>query len=116
MSMNVKEVLEFVKDKTIQQVFICILIGVFGFFAGVKSVEPCVKEVVCKDIQKDNNILTEQLSKERIVCQNEKMEALQDLRLTLNANCAGRVEQALQDCEFDPDLHCAICVARGICQ
>ena len=116
MSMNVKEVLEFVKDKTIQQVFICILIGVFGFFAGVKSVEPCVKKVVCEDIQNDNDVLTAQLSKERIVCQNEKMEALQDLRLTLNANCAGRVEQALHDCEFDQDLHCGICVARGICK
>ena len=116
MSINIKEVLEFVKDKTIQQVFICILIGVFGFFAGVKSVEPCVKEVVCEDIQNDNDILTKQLSKERLRCQEEKMTALQDLRLDLNANCAGRVEKALQDCDFDQELHCGICVARGICQ
>ena len=116
MSINIKEVLEFVKDKTIQQVFICILIGIFGFFAGVKSVKPCVKEIVCEDIIKDNDVLTKQLADERIRCQDEKMDALKGLRLDLNANCAGRVEKALQDCEFEPELHCAICVARGICQ
>ena len=77
MSMNTKEVLEFVKDKTVQQVFVYILIGIFGFFAGTNSVEPCVKEVVCEDIQKDNDLLTSQLSKERLRCQEEKMQAVQ---------------------------------------
>ena len=116
MSIDIKEVLEFVKDKTVQQIFVYILIGVFGFFAGTNSVEPCVKEVVCEDIQKDNDKLTSQLTKERLRCQEEKLQALQDLRLDLNANCAGRVEKALQDCDFDQELHCGICVARGICQ
>tara|TARA_Y200000002_G_scaffold250650_1_gene207688 strand:- start:1353 stop:1703 length:351 start_codon:yes stop_codon:yes gene_type:complete len=116
MSINVKEVLEFVKDKTVQQIFVYVLIGIFGFFAGTKSVKPCIKDVVCEDIMKDNGKLTLQLSKERVRCQEEKTKALQDLRLDLNADCAGRVEKALQDCEFDQELHCGICVARGICQ
>ena len=116
MSINIKEILEYAKDKTIQQVLVCIVIAVSGFFIGVKSVDPCIKEVVCEDIIKDRDILTKQVADERIKCQDEKLEALKDLRLDLNANCATRVEKALNDCEFSIDLHCPICIARGACQ
>jgi len=49
-------------------------------------------------------------------CQIEKQTEMKLLTEDLNQNCAERVSDALIDCKFDEELHCPICMARGICK
>lgn len=113
---NLKEVLSLLKDKTVQTALAALAVAVFSFMGGRVTAPNCDKNEICKDISKDRDKLTGQLSKQRQKCSEEKTEALKQLRNDLNVECALDVEKALEGSEFDPEVHCAICVARGECK
>lgn len=113
---NIKEFAKLANNKTVQIVFGVLLFATLIFTAGRATVSVPVKEVMCKDYIDDNKILSEQLTSERISCESSKEVILKDLTQDLNASCADRVSKALESCEFSEDLHCSICVARGVCK
>jgi len=113
---NLKEILSLLKDKTVQTALVALSIAVFSFMGGRVTAPNCDKAEICKDISKDRDKLTLQLSKQRQECVKEKTAALKQLRSDLNVECALDVEKALEGSEFDPEVHCAICVARGECK
>ena len=113
---NIKEILSFLKDKTVQTALAALAIAIFSFVGGRVSVPNCDKDNICKDISRDRDSLSEQLAEARKNCRKKKDEALSNLRLELNADCAVKISSASAGSDFDPDVHCAICVARGECK
>jgi hypothetical protein len=113
---NFKEVTKYAQNQTVQIIFGSLLIAVMSFLGGRSSINIPPKSVVCSDIIKDNENLSLQLSEERISCEESKTSALKEFQHILDIQCAERVEKALEGCEFSEDLHCPICVARGVCK
>ena len=115
-SNNIKEFLTLIKDKTVQAALAAIAIAIFSFVGGRISVPNCDKDNICKDIAKDRDSLSAQLVESRKKCLKNKEDALTSLRLELNALCAEKISEAALGSDFDPNVHCAICVARGECE
>tara|TARA_B100001094_G_C18167778_1_gene793186 strand:+ start:921 stop:1277 length:357 start_codon:yes stop_codon:yes gene_type:complete len=115
-NINPDNILKLIKDKTFQKISIVFVLVLTSFFIGRVTVSECRQDVVCKDIIEDRNIITNQLEQQYVKCQEEKTEELKGLSTELNADCADRVNKALGSAEFDENIHCPICVARGICQ
>lgn len=115
-SNNIKEFLSLVKDKTVQAALAAMAIAIFSFMGGRVSVPDCDKNTICKDIAKDRDSLSGQLSEARKICRKKKDDALTSLRLELNAICAEKISEAAIGSDFDPNVHCAICTARGECE
>ena len=113
---SLKELLSLLKDKTIQAALGAIAIAIFSFVGGRVTASGCDKINICKDITRDRDNLSNQLSKARKKCIKNKEEALTSLRLELNALCAEKISEAASGSDFDPNIHCAICVARGECK
>jgi hypothetical protein len=113
---NIKEVAKYAQNQIVQIVFVGLLISSISFLGGRSSVDILPKAVVCHDIIKDNETLSLQLNEERISCEESKTSALKEFQQVLNIQCAERVEKALEGCEFSEDLHCPICIARGVCK
>ena len=113
---NIKEILSFLKDKTVQTALAALAIAIFSFAGGRVSVPNCDKENICKDVSRDRDALSLQLAAARKSCRKKKDEALSNLRIELNADCAAKISDASAGSDFDPDVHCAICVARGECK
>ena len=113
---NIKEILSLLKDKTVQAALAATSIAIFSFMGGRVSVPNCDIAGVCQDVTRDRDSLSLQLTKARKECRENKDKALSDLRLELNADCAHKISEASQGSEFDPDVHCAICIARGECK
>ena len=111
----VKEILSLLKDKTIQKALAVTVVAAISFVGGRFSVPNCNIEGVCQDISDDRDDLSEQLKKARKKCIESKTEALSSLRVELNADCAEKISEAASGSDFDPNVHCAICVARGEC-
>lgn len=113
---NAKEFLILLKDKTVQVFIGFLVIGALSFWAGRATAPLCIKSVVCEDISKDRDKLSEQLKTQRTECATERKKALQKLRQDLNAECALDIEEASDGSDFDPDIHCPICKIRGVCK
>ena len=113
---KIKEFLSLVKDKTVQTALVAMTIAIFSFVGGRISVPNCDIDGVCQDLTKDKKTLSDQLNKARKECREKKDTALADLRLELNAECAVKISDASVGSDFDPDVHCAICIARGECK
>lgn len=113
---NVKEFLSLLKDKTIQAALAALAISIFSFMGGRITASNCDKDTICKDIENDRDTVTEQLADSRTDCRKKKDNALVSLRLELNASCALKISDASEGSDFDPETHCAICVARGECK
>ena len=113
---NIKQILSFIKDKTVQTALAAMAIAIFSFMGGRVSAPNCDKSTICKDISRDRDNLSEQLAKSRKKCLKKKEEALTSLRLELNAICAENISEAASGSDFDPNIHCAICIARGECE
>jgi len=113
---NIKEFLSLLKDKTVQTALTAIVIAIFSFVGGRVTVPNCDIDGVCKDLTKDKQTLSSQLVKSRKECREKKDKALADLRLELNAECAEKISDASAGSDFDSDVHCAICIARGECK
>ena len=104
------------KNETTQKIFSILLIALCSFFIGRSSVNDCKKDVICKDIIADRDKLSKQLNEDKITCQDEKTEEMKDLALKLERECSYRLDKALDDCEFSEEIHCSICIARGVCK
>jgi hypothetical protein len=113
---KIKEFLSLLKDKTVQTALVAMAIAIFSFMGGRVSVPNCDIDGVCQDLTKDKKKLSKQLTEARQECRKKKDKALADLRVELNAICAGKISDASEGSEFDPDVHCAICIARGECK
>ena len=114
-SKNVKEVLSMLKDKTVQTALIALSIAVLSFMGGRVSVPGCDKATICHDISKDRDKLSRQLVEQRQECQDKKEKALSELRVDLDTDCALSISEATEGSDFDPEIHCPICSARGEC-
>ena len=114
-NINPNDILKLIKDKTFQKISIVFVLVLSSFFVGRISVPECRQDIVCKDIISDRDTIARQLEQQYIKCQKEKTEELKGLSVELNADCADRVNKALGSAEFDEDIHCPICVARGVC-
>ena len=114
--LSLRELLNVIKDKTFQKATAAILIIVASFGVGRLTAPECNQAEICGDIIKDRDELSSQLKQQYEKCQDEKVTALKELRLKLNASCALRVDEALAGCDFSDEIHCPICVARGVCQ
>ena len=114
--LSLKVLLKTIKDKTFQKVSAVLLIIVTSFGVGRLTAPECNQAEICGDIIKDRDELSSQLKQQYTKCQDEKVTALKELRLKLNASCALRVDEALEGCDFSDEIHCPICVARGVCQ
>ena len=113
---NSEDLLNIVKNNTYQKVFLLAFIAGLSFFVGRSSAPKCEQSVICADIIRDRDELSSQLSSQYKTCQIEKEKEMKSLTEDLNQLCAERVSDALLDCKFAEDLHCPICIARGICK
>lgn len=97
MLLNIKleSVLNLIKDKTFQKASALIVVVCCSFFAGRASSPECIQEIVCADIIRDKNTISQQLEKQYIKCQEEKVSELKNITQDLNASCAERVNDAL---------------------
>ena len=114
--LNLKDMLKVIKDKTFQKASAALLIIVASFGVGRLTAPGCNQAEICGDIIKDRDELSSQLEQQYLKCQDEKVDSLKDLRVELNASCAIRVDEALAGCDFSEEIHCPICIARGVCQ
>lgn len=114
-NIDADDFLKIIKDNTFQKIFIGIVLIVCSFFAGRATMPECKQSVICQDIIKDRDLLSAQIIQERSSCQDEKIKSLKDLTDSLNYDCALRVDEAIGHCEFSEDIHCPICIARGVC-
>ena len=115
-NIDAEDLLKIIKDNTVQKIFVGILIGVCAFFAGRATMPKCDQKTICNVIQKDKDELSKQLKKQKKECQKEKREALEDLADRLENDCIIRIDQAIDHCEFSEQIHCPICVSRGVCK
>tara|TARA_B000000557_G_C20803063_1_gene456456 strand:+ start:1716 stop:2075 length:360 start_codon:yes stop_codon:yes gene_type:complete len=115
-NIDAEDFLKIIKDTTFQRIITSIILIVCSFYAGRISIGDCTQDTICSDIINDKKTLSKQISDERIICQDEKMNALEELHFKLNKECALRVEKSLESCDFDENIHCPICVARGVCR
>lgn len=104
------------KNETSQKILVILIVSLSSFFIGRSSVEECNKEIICKDIISDRDVISSQLSQNRVQCQKEKTQEMKDLTLDLERQCSYRLDKALDDCSFSEDIHCPICVSRGVCK
>jgi len=114
-NLDTKNILTLIKDNTFQKITAVVFLCSLFFYLGRLSMPECRQDVVCHDIIKDRDLLSQQLVKERTSCQKEKVSDLKKLTEKLNTDCAMRVDNAIGHCEFSEDIHCPICVARGVC-
>ena len=113
---NLKEISKLAKNQTFQLIFAGILIAIMSFLGGKFSVDVPVKDVLCKDIIADNKKLSTQVSEERVSCELSKESVFKDMKQDFESLCADRVSTAIDSCDFNEDIHCPICVARGVCK
>ena len=113
--LEAEDFLKIIKDSTFQKIFAGLVLAFCAFFAGRATIPECKQSVICSDIIRDRDLLSDQLVDERNKCQTEKVKSLQELTSELNKVCTLRIDDAIGHCEFSEDLHCPICVARGVC-
>ena len=87
-----------------------------GFFTFKSCSEPCVREVVCKEIIRDRDKLSDQISGMREECLTEKAQLGKTLKDKFVTDCNDRVKKAIKNCDFSEEHHCPICKARGVCK
>ena len=118
--MNKEQIIEKVKEaalnKVVQIVGGILVSMVLGFASGRSSVSVPEKDVICFDYKEDIKRLSAQLDKARADCISEKRRLANKVRNEMEQICNDRVRDAVDDAEFNSDIHCPICVARGYCQ
>jgi len=116
-NIDAEDLLKIIKDNTVQKIFVGILIAVCAFFAGRATVsnQDCIVKDVCEDIMNDRDQLSFQLSEEKGKCLKEKKKALEELAERLERDCLLRIDESIDHCEFSEDIHCPICISRGLC-
>ena len=118
--MNKEQIIEKVKEaalnKVVQIVGGILVSMVLGFASGRSSVSVPEKDVICFDYKEDIRRLSTQLDKARADCISEKRRLANKVRNEMEQICNDRVRDAVDDAEFNSDIHCPICVARGYCQ
>ena len=113
---NLKQVLKYAKMHVVQLVALGLVSMLSGFLLCKSVTEPCIREVVCKEVIEDNKKLSVQLKDERKVCLDEKAELGKSLKDTFVTECNKKVKEALKNCDFSEKHHCPICKARGVCK
>tara|TARA_Y100000287_G_C13896578_1_gene198592 strand:- start:82 stop:471 length:390 start_codon:yes stop_codon:yes gene_type:complete len=120
LKMNKEQIIEKVKEaalnKVVQIVGGILVSMVLGFASGRSSVSVPEKDVICFDYKEDIKRLSAQLDKARADCISEKRRLANKVRNEMEQICNDRVRDAIDDAEFNSDIHCPICVARGYCQ
>ena len=118
--MNKEQIIEKVKEAALNkvvQIIGGILVSiVLGFASGRSSVSVPEKDVICFDYKEDIRKLSGQLDEARAECIVEKRRLANKVRNEMEQICNDRVRDAIDDAEFNSDIHCPICVARGYCQ
>lgn len=114
-NISAEDILKLIKDKTFQKITGGVIVVLCAFGAGKLSAPQCNQASICGDIIRDRDALSIQLKEQYAACQDEKQVSLQDLRAELDHDCAERVDKALGSAEFDENIHCPICIARGVC-
>lgn len=115
-NIDAEDFLKIIKDNTFQKIFIGIVLVLSSFYAGKISNPECKQSVICKDISDDRDRLSAQLKEQYKVCQKEKALEIKEAVENMKILCADRVDKALEGCEFSEDIHCPICIARGVCK
>ena len=113
---NFKEVAKYAQMHVVQLIAVAVLSLVSGFLFHSVVSDPCVREVVCKDVIEDRNKVSAQLKNERKVCLDEKAELGKSLKDTFVTECNSKIKESLKNCDFSEKHHCPICKARGICK
>lgn len=111
-----EKILKYAQMHIVQIVAASIVSLFTGFVTCKITTQPCVREVVCKEIIDDRNKLSEQLSISRQKCIEEKAELGKSLKDKFSIECDSRVKVAIENCDFSEKHHCPICKARGICK
>lgn len=118
--MNKEQIVEKLKEaalnKVVQIVGGILVSMVLGFASGRSSVSVPEKDVICFDYKEDVRRLSSQLDKARGECISEKRRLANSVKNEMEQICNVRVKDAIDDAEFNSDIHCPICVARGYCQ
>lgn len=114
--LSTEDILKIMKDDVFHYFIIAIVIAVASFVTGRVTAPECRQDVICADIIRDRDELSNQLQKQYAQCQHEKINELKSLKEELDIVCADRVDRALEGCEFSEDIHCSICIARGVCK
>ena len=113
---NLITISKYAQMHTVQLVTAAIFSLALGFMTCKVVSDPCVREVVCKEIIADRDELSLQLSKSRKKCLQEKANLGKSLKDKLVNNCNDRVKNAVKNCDFSEKHHCPICKARGVCK
>lgn len=115
-NIDAEDFLKIIKDNTFQKALVVLVISLASFFGGRISVPTCDQKTICKDITEDRDKISLQLSQQYTKCQTEKAKELKNFKEDFELLCADRVNKALEGCEFSEDIHCPICIARGVCK
>lgn len=113
---NLKVISKYAQMHTVQIITASILSLALGFLTYKVTADPCVREVVCKEIINDRDTLSEQLNDARKKCLTEKAALGKSLKDKFINNCNIRVKEAIKNCDFSEKHHCPICKARGVCK
>ena len=118
--MNKEQIVEKLKEaalnKVVQIVGGILVSMVLGFASGRSSVSVPEKDVICFDYKEDVRKISGQLKTARSECIEEKRRLAISVKNEMEQICNVRVKDAIDDAEFNSDIHCPICVARGYCQ
>lgn len=118
--MNKEQIVEKLKEaalnKVVQIVGGILVSMVLGFASGRSSVSVPEKDVICFDYKEDVRKISGQLKTARSECIEEKRRLANRVKNEMEQICNVRVKDAIDDAEFNSDIHCPICVARGYCQ
>jgi len=118
--MNKEQIVDKVKEaalnKVVQIIGGILVSMILGFASGRSSVSAPEKDVICHDFKEDISRLSSQLDNVRGECIVEKRSLANKVKNEFEQICNDRVRDAIDDAEFNSNIHCPICVARGYCQ
>ena len=113
---KIQIVKEVVQKKPVQIGFSLFGALLLGVVIGRFSMPECKREVMCKDLIKDNARLSSIIIEKDLRFTQEKSDMATKLRKELNDLCDKKISDSLNECEFSERLHCPICVSRGVCK
>jgi hypothetical protein len=120
LTMSKDQIIEKVKEaalnKVVQIIGGILVSMILGFATGRSSVSMPEKDIICYDYREDIQRISQQLDDSRSECIDEKRRLAKKIRSEIEQICNDRVKDAIDDAEFNSDIHCPICVARGYCQ
>tara|TARA_B100000886_G_C20054386_1_gene339079 strand:- start:33 stop:395 length:363 start_codon:yes stop_codon:yes gene_type:complete len=113
---KIQIVREVVQKKPVQITMSVIGALLLGVVIGRSSMPECKRDVICKDLIKDNGRLSKILVNKDVSCTKEKSKLAMKIKKEMSKTCDSKIEESLKECEFSERLHCPICIAKGACK